>query len=140
MKSEPGILALSFSRTPECPPEVLNEADFAGSTAAMSGYVTQNQPHNVVLITECSMSDNVAAENPEVNFIRPCNLCPHMKRISLEAILHALETMTHEVHVDDAIADKARLAVQRMIDLPPTGKVSDFTVNAGNDVIAVEQR
>lgn len=133
----PGVVVLAH---PECPPDVLAEADFAGSTAAMSGYVKNEQPQNVVLITECSMSDNVAIENPEVHFVRPCNLCPHMKRITLEGILHCLETKTHEVTVDPAIAEKAKTAVQRMIDLPPTGKVSDFSVRIGGDVIAVEHR
>jgi quinolinate synthase len=134
----PGVTVLAH---PECPPEVLAEADFAGSTAAMSGYVQREQPRNVVLITECSMSDNVAIENPGVNFVRPCNLCPHMKRITLEGILQSLETMTHEVHVDPEIATRARAAVQRMIDLPKTGSVSDFSVRrAGADVISVEHR
>ncbi|MEM6649506.1 MAG: quinolinate synthase NadA [Pseudomonadota bacterium] len=133
----PGVIVLAH---PECPPEVLGEADFAGSTAAMSGYVQKEQPQNVVLITECSMSDNVAIENPEVNFVRPCNLCPHMKKITLEGILHCLETKTHEVLVDEDIADRARLAVQRMIDLPPLGTVSNFSARIGGDVIAVEHR
>lgn len=133
----PGVIVLAH---PECPPDVLNEADFAGSTAAMSGYVEKNQPKNVVLITECSMSDNVAAENPNVNFVRPCNLCPHMKKITLDGILHALETKTHEVHVDPDIAARARLAVQRMVDLPTLGGVSDFTDNHGTDVISIEHR
>lgn len=133
----PGIVVLAH---PECPPEVLAEADFAGSTAAMSGYVEDEQPNHVVLITECSMSDNVAAENPDVKFVRPCNLCPHMKRITLDGILESLESLTHEVIVDPAIADRARLAVQRMIDLPPLGSVSNFAAATGADVIAVEHR
>ncbi|MEM9988919.1 MAG: quinolinate synthase NadA, partial [Pseudomonadota bacterium] len=93
-----------------------------------------------LLFTECSMSDNVAIENPEVNFVRPCNLCPHMKKITLEGILHCLETKTHEVLVDEDIAERARLAVQRMIDLPPLGTVSNFSARIGGDVIAVEHR
>ena len=111
-ESHPGVVVLAH---PECPPEVIEASDFAGSTAAMSNYVKDHQPGRVVLITECSMSDNVAVENPDVEFIRPCNLCPHMKRITLGAIRNALETMTHEVHVDPAVAGRARLAVERML-------------------------
>ncbi len=133
----PGVIVLAH---PECPPDVLAEADFAGSTAAMSGYVKDNQPKNVVLITECSMSDNVAAENPEVNFVRPCNLCPHMKRITLEGILRCLETGEHEVTVDEDIRIKALAAVQRMIDLPKLGSDSNFAVGTTGDVVAVEHR
>ncbi len=105
---------------PECPPEVLEAADFAGSTAAMSDYVMIQKPRQVVLITECSMADNVACDAPDTEFVRPCNLCPHMKRISLENIHEALLNDRYEVTVDPAVADRARAAVQRMIDLPPT--------------------
>ena len=133
----PGVTVLAH---PECPPEVLAEADFAGSTAAMSNYVKDEQPRNVVLITECSMSDNVALENPGVDFVRPCNLCPHMKRITLEGILHSLETGEHEVTVDPVIAARAREAVQRMIDLPSPGAPARFEAKAGRDVISVEHR
>lgn len=115
-EANPGIQVLTH---PECPPEVMAASDFAGSTSDMSRYVKEHQPKSVVLITECSMSDNVAVENPDVEFIRPCNLCPHMKRITLDNILHALQTMTHEIVIDPAIAAGARRAVQRMIDLPP---------------------
>ncbi len=104
---------------PECPTEVLEAADFAGSTAAMSDYVTQRKPRQVVLITECSMADNVACDAPDTEFVRPCNLCPHMKRITLENIHEALLHDRYEVTVDAAIAGRARAAVQRMIDLPP---------------------
>ncbi len=104
---------------PECPAEVLEVSDFAGSTAAMNDYVIQRKPKQVVLITECSMADNVAADAPDTEFVRPCNLCPHMKRITLENIYEALLHDRYEVTVDPAIADRARLAVQRMIDLPP---------------------
>jgi quinolinate synthase len=100
---------------PECPPEVVAEADFAGSTAAMADYVGREHPHRVVLVTECSMSDNVAVQHPETEFVRPCNLCPHMKRITLGNIRRALETMTHAVEIDDAIAARARRAVERML-------------------------
>ena len=110
--ANPGIVVLAH---PECPPEVVAEADFAGSTAAMIGYVGDHKPERVILITECSMSDNVAAENPGTQFVRPCNLCPHMKRISLEGILHALETMTTEVTIDPAIAARAKAPIDRML-------------------------
>ncbi len=104
---------------PECPPDVLEAADFAGSTAAMTDYVMQQKPRQVVLITECSMADNVACDAPDTEFVRPCNLCPHMKRISLENIYQALLHERHEVTIDPAIAMRARASVQRMIDLPP---------------------
>ena len=108
----PGVTVLAH---PECPPEVVAEADFAGSTAAMIGYVGKHHPARVVLITECSMSDNVAVEYPDLEFVRPCNLCPHMKRITLKGILHSLETMTTEVLVDPAISARARVAIDRML-------------------------
>ncbi len=103
---------------PECPTEVLEASDFAGSTAAMSDYVTQRKPRRVVMITECSMADNVAVSAPDTEFVRPCNLCPHMKRITLENILEALELNRFEVTIDPAVAARARVSVQRMIDLP----------------------
>ncbi|MEP6828891.1 MAG: quinolinate synthase NadA [Rhizomicrobium sp.] len=108
----PGVTVLAH---PECPPEVVAEADFAGSTAAMIGYVGQHHPARVVMITECSMSDNVAVEYPDVEFVRPCNLCPHMKRITLEGILRSLQTMTIEVLVDPAISARAKVAIDRML-------------------------
>ena len=104
---------------PECPAEVLELADFAGSTGAMTNYVMTRKPKQVVLITECSMADNIACDVTETEIVTPCNLCPHMKRISLEAIHQALVKDQFEVTVDPAIADRARLAVQRMVDLPP---------------------
>jgi quinolinate synthase len=100
---------------PECPPEVINVADFAGSTAEMTAYVKTRRPTRVLLLTECSMSDNLAAEAPDVEFMRPCGLCPHMKRISLPKIRRALETMAPEVTVDSDVADRARAAVERML-------------------------
>ncbi|MGE0260488.1 MAG: quinolinate synthase NadA [Alphaproteobacteria bacterium] len=110
--THPGITVLAH---PECPPEVIAECDFAGSTAAMADYVGTQRPAKVVLLTECSMSDNVALQYPDLDFVRPCNLCPHMKRITLHNIRHALETMTHEVTVAPEIADKARRSVERML-------------------------
>jgi quinolinate synthase len=102
---------------PECPPDVLHESDFAGSTAQMVDYVAQHKPKRVLLVTECSMSDNVAAEHPDVELIRPCQLCPHMKRITLPKILRSLQSMTHEVHVDPEIAKRARKPIDRMLEL-----------------------
>ena len=110
----PGVIVLAH---PECPPEVVAECDFTGSTAAMADYVGQKRPARVVLLTECSMSDNVALQYPDLDFVRPCNLCPHMKRITLGNIRHALETMTHEVTVAPEIAAPARRAVERMLEL-----------------------
>lgn len=113
-ENHPGVTILAH---PECPPEVVAEADFSGSTAAMSDFVDQQRPPHVVLLTECSMSDNVAVAHPDVEFIRPCNLCPHMKRITLKNIRHALETGLNEVTIDPAIAAPARRAVERMLAL-----------------------
>jgi len=104
---------------PECPAEVIEVSDFTGSTAAMNDYVLTRKPKQVVLITECSMADNVAGDAPDTEFVRPCNLCPHMKRITLENIYESLVHHRYEVTVDPAIAQRARLAVQRMVDLPP---------------------
>jgi len=103
---------------PECPPDVLEEADFVGSTSGMIRWVRTNQPARVVMVTECSMSDNVAAESPDTEFVRPCNLCPHMKRITLEGIRDALLHLRHEVVVDPAVATRARRAVERMLAVP----------------------
>jgi quinolinate synthase len=100
---------------PECPPDVLAEADFVGSTSGMIRHVGQTRPARVVMITECSMSDNVAVEYPDVEFVRPCNLCPHMKRITLTGIASALERMEHRVEVEPALAGRARRAVERML-------------------------
>ncbi len=102
---------------PECPPDVLNEADFVGSTSKMSRYVQEKKPKRVVMVTECSMSDNVAVENPDVEFVRPCNLCPHMKRITLEKIYECLQGGGHEVTIPPEIAAPARRAVERMLEV-----------------------
>src|SRR6202008_4763880 len=111
---------------PECPAEVLEVSDFAGSTAAMNDYVLQRQPKRVVLITERSMADNVVADAVNTEFVRPCNLCPHMKMISLENIYESLLHERFEVTVDPAIAERARLAVQRMVDLPPPARPARY--------------
>jgi quinolinate synthase len=113
-ESYPGIIVLAH---PECPPEVIAACDFAGSTAAMADYIGREEPARVVLLTECSMSDNLALQHPDLDFVRPCNLCPHMKRITLPKIRRSLETMTHEVTVAPAIASRARQAVERMLAL-----------------------
>jgi len=108
----PGVFVLAH---PECPPEVLAEADYVGSTSGMIREVGRSGAARVVMITECSMSDNVAAAHPEVEFVRPCNLCPHMKRITLPKIQHALERMQHEIEVEPSVAARARRAVERML-------------------------
>ena len=102
---------------PECPPEVIDAVDFAGSTAAMIDWVKSTRPARVVMVTECSMSDNVASETTGVDFLRGCNICPHMKRINLENILWSLHTMTEEVTVPEHIIPAARLSVERMIEM-----------------------
>jgi quinolinate synthase len=112
----PGIRIIAH---PECPPDVLEEADFVGSTAGMISWVEKNRPARVVMVTECSMSDNVAAEIRDVEFVRPCNLCPHMKRITLAGIAESLRHMRHEVTVPPAIAERARQAVTRMLAVRP---------------------
>jgi quinolinate synthase len=111
-EDHPGIVVLAH---PECPPEVVAEADFSGSTAALSQFVETRKPPRVVLLTECSMSDNVAVQHPDIDFIRPCNLCPHMKRITLRNIRQALEETRHVVTIDPTVAGPARQAVERMM-------------------------
>jgi quinolinate synthase len=111
-ESHPGVIVLAH---PECPPEVIAEADFSGSTAAMTDYVGTRKPARVVLLTECSMSDNIAVQHPDVEFVRPCNLCPHMKRITLANIRRALETNRHMVRIDPSVAGRARRSVERML-------------------------
>lgn len=106
---------LTIIAHPECPPDVLDAADFVGSTAQMQAYVHRERPKRVLMVTECSMSDNVAASVDDVEFIRPCNLCPHMKRITLPKIAQALETLAPAVEIDPAVAGRARLAVERML-------------------------
>ncbi len=113
--AHPGVLILAH---PECPPDVLEASDFAGSTSALSNYVSERSPNKVVLLTECSMSDNVASANPDVEFVKPCNLCPHMKRITLENIFDALTEMKHEVLVDEDVRVQAKKAIDAMLALP----------------------
>jgi len=111
-KDNPGITILAH---PECPPEVIAEVDFTGSTSKMSNYVKEKQPSKVLMVTECSMSDNVSVENPNVEFVRPCNLCPHMKRITLPGILQSLMMDTYEVKIPYDIMRKAKLPIDRMV-------------------------
>jgi quinolinate synthase len=112
--AHPGIQVIAH---PECPPDVIAEADFTGSTAKMVDWVKTKRPARVLLVTECSMASNVAAETPDIEFIRPCNLCPHMKRITLPKILDSLVYLRDEVTVDPMVAAKARRAVERMVNL-----------------------
>lgn len=108
---------ISIVAHPECTPEVVAEADFTGSTSGMIDWVKRNKPAKTLLVTECSMASNIADELPEVEFAKSCNMCPFMKRITLEKVLYSLHTMTEEVTVDPAVAEKARASVQRMIDI-----------------------
>ena len=111
-KQNPEIVVLTH---PECPPEVIAASDFTGSTSGMSKYVKEKQPNKVMLVTECSMSDNVQVDNPNVQFIKPCNLCPHMKTISLPKVLECLEKETNEILIPEIIIKKAQRAVERMV-------------------------
>lgn len=126
--AHPGAIVLAH---PECPPDVLEEADFAGSTSALSSHVKESGARKVVLLTECSMSDNVAADNPGVEFVKPCNLCPHMKRISLENIYDALVSMKHEVLVPEDIRIRAKAAIDAMLALGSPAKSPRFKVGDG---------
>ena len=110
----PGIKVIAH---PECPPDVIEASDFAGSTSGMIKYVKDNQPKKVMLVTECSMSDNVEADNPNVSFIKPCNLCPYMKKINLEKILDCLENETNEIVLDNQTIEAARKSVIRMTEI-----------------------
>lgn len=113
-KDDPGLKIIAH---PECPPDVIAASDFTGSTSGMINWVKDKRPRKVMLVTECSMASNVAVEAPDVEFIRPCNLCPHMKRISLENIYDSLVNLRYEVHVDPTVAERARRAVERMVNL-----------------------
>ncbi len=121
--AHPGAAILAH---PECPPDVVAETDFAGSTGAMAAYVRDHAPKTAILITECSMSDNVAVENPGTAFVRPCNLCPHMKRITLKSLYEALRDLKHAVTVDPEVARRAHAAVQAMLDLPRPATARGF--------------
>ena len=113
-EQNPGIVVIAH---PECPPDVINASDFAGSTSGMSEYVKKNQPKKVMMVTECSMSDNVQVENPKVQFIKPCNLCPYMKKITLPKILKCLENESNEIIIPNNLIEKAKLSVERMTSI-----------------------
>ena len=113
-KQNPGIKIIAH---PECPPDVISASDFAGSTSSMVNYVKEKQPKKVLLVTECSMSDNIQIENPNVNFVKPCNLCPYMKKITLKKILECLEKESNEIKIGNNIAARARKSVVRMADI-----------------------
>ena len=113
-KNNPGIKIIAH---PECPPDVIKASDFAGSTSGMIKYVKDNQPEKVMMVTECSMSDNVQIDNPNVKFVRPCNLCPHMKKITLPKVLSCLENETNELIMDKDTIEKARKSVERMAEI-----------------------
>ena len=113
-EQNPGIKIIAH---PECPPDVISASDFAGSTSSMVNYVKENQPKKVLLVTECSMSDNIQIENPNVEFVKPCNLCPYMKKITLKKILECLEKENNEIKIGNNIATRARKSVQRMADI-----------------------
>ncbi|MEX1124917.1 MAG: quinolinate synthase NadA [Acidimicrobiia bacterium] len=112
-----GVKGIKVIAHPECPPDVLAEADYVGSTHGMIQWVVTNQPDRVMMITECSMADNVASATPNTEYIRPCNLCPYMKRITLHKIRDSLVTLTHQIEIDPAIAERARTAVFRMLEV-----------------------
>ena len=113
-KNNPGIKVIAH---PECPPDVIKASDFTGSTSGMIKYVKEKQPNKVMMVTECSMSDNVQVDNPNVQFIRPCNLCPHMKRITLPKILDCLENETNEITMSSETIERARISVERMTEI-----------------------
>jgi quinolinate synthase len=116
-ESDPSLQIIAH---PECPPDVIEEADYTGSTAGMIDWVRRNRPRRVVMVTECSMADNVQAELPDIEFVRPCNLCPHMKRITLPKILDSLIHLEEEVMIEPSIAERARRSVERMVNLRAT--------------------
>ena len=111
----PGVQVFAH---PECPEDVVAAADFAGSTAAMAAYVARERPSRVALVTECAMSDNVAAASPTTDFVKPCNLCPHMKKITINGIRRCLETMQEAISIPAEIAERARLPIDRMLAIP----------------------
>lgn len=123
-RRHPGVRVLAH---PECPTGVLDAADFSGSTAALERWVDDHQPEQVLLLTECSMSDNLISRHPEIEFVRSCNLCPHMQRISLDGVLASLAFGHHEVHVDEDVAVRTRRAIEAMLALPEPAMPADFT-------------
>lgn len=136
-EAHPGVVVLAH---PECPPDVLTEADYAGSTSGLANYVKEKSPNKVLLLTECSMSDNVAMENPDVEFVKPCNLCPHMKRITVENIYDCLANMEHEVKIDEPTRVRAKSAIDAMLALPKMKTPPDFQTGLKPVEILVESR
>lgn len=134
-EAHPGVVVLAH---PECPPDVLTQADYAGSTSGLANYVKEHSPNKVLLLTECSMSDNVAMENPDVEFVKPCNLCPHMKRITVENIYDCLVDMKHEVLIDEVTRIKAKSAIDAMLALPKMKTPPDFQTGLKPMEISVE--
>ncbi|ARS52403.1 quinolinate synthase NadA [Kushneria konosiri] len=123
-RRHPGVQVLAH---PECPTSVLDAADFSGSTAALERWVDDHRPEQVLLLTECSMSDNLISRHPQIEFVRSCTLCPHMQRITLDGILDSLAFGHHEVHVDESVAVRARRAIEAMLALPEPATPADFT-------------
>ena len=134
-ENTPDLVVLAH---PECSPDLIAEVDYAGSTAGMIRYVKERRPPRVMMVTECSMSDNVAAETPDVEFIQPCNLCPHMKQITLQNILESLQLMRYEVTIPEEMAIRARKSVQRMVDLQTTGR--GFSGGAPPEVVVEDRK
>ncbi len=103
---------------PECSAEVVGASDFSGSTSAMINYVKDMQADQYLLLTECSMGDNIAAEHPEKEMLRLCSVrCPHMNQITMEMTRDALLYNQYEVHVPEDIRVKAKQAVDRMLEI-----------------------
>jgi quinolinate synthase len=111
-KKYPNLKVISH---PECPPEVIKASDYTGSTGSMINYVKNTKAKDIFLVTECSMSDNIQIENPNINFVKPCNLCPHMKKITLVNILKSLKEENNLIEIDKKIISKAKGAIEKMI-------------------------
>ncbi|MDT8436800.1 MAG: quinolinate synthase NadA [Gemmatimonadota bacterium] len=110
----PGIEVIAH---PECSPEVCDEADFVGSTTGMIDYLDRARSNRVIMVTECSMSDNVMEAHPNLRFVRPCTICPHMKKITLEKTLASLREMQHEIRLEEGLRQRALVAVERMLEV-----------------------
>ncbi|MDO8494602.1 MAG: quinolinate synthase NadA [Deltaproteobacteria bacterium] len=110
----PGIAVISH---PECSPDVVQASDFAGSTSMMEGFIAKSPAQKIMLITECSMSDNLRAQFPDKDFQMPCTICPHMKKITLQKVLKSLQEDLYEIEIAPSMAEKARRSVERMLEL-----------------------
>lgn len=102
---------------PECSSEVVDRSDFSGSTSQMIDFVRKADSKNILLITECSMGDNLRMEFPEKHFVSTCQTCPHMKKITLEKIKSSLINEEFEIHLDEEIIRFAKNSVLRMLDI-----------------------